>query len=187
MNREQLRIRILGVLNIVFGVIFLIIFAPDFFIGVILGWVTDERFRDAYNKFMSIVILRLMIDIRYIFFFILAFSGVAMIRFKRYSRKLAVFSATILIVIQFLGLILAMINSMRYGEQVGFNLYYIIPLLIFLLYAIFLLTYLNKPKVKAIFNDKDVKLSFKIPIIIIIIAFFSPTIINGVFKLLDFF
>ena len=96
-NKERLGIRILGVVNIIFAMWFLFIFAFSFFMGVLLGWVTDEAFRDAYEKFVSLIIGRLMADIRYIFSFLLAFSGISMVKVKNYSRKLAIRSIVVLL------------------------------------------------------------------------------------------
>ncbi len=178
--KEQIIIRMIGILNILFGIWFLVLLAPNFLLGVILGLVSDYGFHDAYDEFMSVIIGRLTASIGYIYMGMLVFSGISMIRMKNYSRKLALFSCITIIAVHLFGALLTIIDAMLYSDvNINPDPFYALPLLIFLIYTIFLLVYLNKPKIKAIFNDKDVKLSFKIPIVIIIIAFFSPRIINS--------
>ncbi len=74
-----------------------------------------------------------------------------------------------------LGLFLTALDVMRYPDiKLNLDFVYVVPLLSFLVYFVFLMRYLNKPKIKEIFNDKNVKLSFKIPIIVIVAAYVCP-------------
>lgn len=174
-SKEKLGIKIFGIINLTFGLGLLVTFSLGFFMGVILGWVTDFGFHDAYDKFISLIVGRLLSDIRYIFSFLLLFSGIGMLSMKNYSRKLAIFSIIVIISTLLLGLLLAVVDIIFYPDIIFEpDYFYVVPFLIFLIYSIFLIRYLNKPKIKEIFNDKDVKLSFKIPIIVIIVAYIFP-------------
>ena len=174
-NKEKSDIKLFGVINLIFGLWFLIAFAPGFFMGVILGWVTDFSFHSAYDKFISLIVGRLLSDIRYIFSFLLLVSGIGMLSMKNYSRKLAIFSNIIIVSTLLLGLLLAIVDILLYPAIIfDPDYFYLVPFLTFLVYSIFSIMYLTKPKIKEIFNDKNVKLSFKIPIIIIIAAFVCP-------------
>ena len=174
-SKEKSGIKLFGTVNLIFGLWFLIAFAPGFFMGVILGWVTDFSFHSAYDKFISLIVGRLLSDIRYIFSFLLLVSGIGMLSMKSYSRKLAIFSNIIIVSTLLLGLLLAIVDIILYPAIIfDPDYFYVVPFLTFLVYSIFSIVYLNKPKIKGIFNDKNVKLSFKIPIIVIIAAFVCP-------------
>ncbi len=85
-SKEKSGIKLFGTVNLIFGLWFLIAFAPGFFMGVILGWVTDFSFHSAYDKFMSLLVGILLSDIRYIFSFLLLVSGIVMLSLKWYIR-----------------------------------------------------------------------------------------------------
>jgi len=180
-SKEKLGIKIFGIINLIFGLWFLITFAPEFLIGVILNWCADFNFHNIYDNFMPLIIGRLFIDIGYIFCFLLLFSGIGMLSMKNYSRKLAIFSSIAIVLPPSIGLFLTAIDIIRYPVvKLDLDLIYVVPFLILLIYSIFLIRYLNKPKIKEIFNDKDVKLSFKIPIIVIVVAYIFPLFLKWV-------
>jgi len=174
-SKEKLGIKIFGIMNLIFGLWFLINFAPEFFIGVILNWLADFNLHNIHDNFMAFVIGRLLIDIGYVFSFLLLVSGIGILNMKKYSRKLAIFSSIIIVLPPTLGLFLTALDVMRYPDiKLNLDFVYVVPLLSFLVYFVFLMRYLNKPKIKEIFNDKNVKLSFKIPIIVIVAAYVCP-------------
>ena len=174
-SKEKSDIELFGLMNLIFGAGLLITFAPEFLIGVILNWLADFSLHNIYNNFMAFVIGRLFIDIGYVFSFLLLFSGVSMLSIKNYSRKLAIFSSIVIVLLSAIWLFLVALNTLRYPYlKSHLDPIYVVPFVIILIYSIFLIRYLTKPKIKEIFNDKDVKLSFKIPIIVIIAAFVCP-------------
>lgn len=176
---EKTGIKLFGIINVIFGSWFLITFALGFFMGVILGWVTDYSFHNTYDKFISLIVGRLLSDINYVFSFLLFSSGIGMLNMKNDSRKLAIFSIIVVSLTLLLESLLAIVDIMLY-QDIIFEPYYphVVPFLIFLVYSIFLIIYLTKPKIKEIFNDKDVKLSLRVPIIVIIAAYVCPVFLK---------
>jgi len=174
-NKEKSGIKIFGVINLIFGFWLLITFAQEFLVGVILNWLTDFSLHNLCDNFITLVIGRLFRDISYIFSFLLLCSGIGMLSMKNDSRKLAIFSSIIIALPPSIGSFLVAIYNMFHPDtRLNIDPIYVVPFLILLIYSIFLIRYLNKPKIKEIFNDKDVKLSFKIPIIVIIVAYVCP-------------
>lgn len=170
-NKRPLGITIFGITNVIISLIFWAIYFVIFVYAVLIGLVTDSGFQSPYDWFCGVIIYRLSIATSYVLSFILLQSGIFMLLMKPASRKLAIITSIVITIAQ--------ISSLPFYPWSIWNL---IPIA-FLFYTILLTIYLNIPDIKKKFNDSNVKLSFKKPILIILIAFIFPLIFRGIMYL----
>ncbi len=183
MNNDKLSgIKIFGVMNIVLSSFFLIAYSLFFFVmDVLMGGVTDEKIYGFLDWFNLYIIGRVSLSIFFIFVFLLFKSGLLLLRQDIRARKLAVVASSAIVLSQalaflstFLGLVVG--KSVKL-DFLNFNS---IIWILFLFYAILQIVYFMSPGIKSMFNDVEVKINLKIPIIIIIILFFSPLLIRPI-------
>ncbi len=187
-SKRPLGVTIFGVANLAFGFIFLASFFIFFLLSVVIGWVTDRQFYGFLDWFFLAIIDRFLLAIFYIFSFQLFCSGISLLHMKQYSRKLALTSSYITALSYLFSILLSIISANVYPQiEIDFNSPRILGLYVFLVYTILLTIYLNDPVIKREFNDIDVKLSFKKPILIILIAFIFPLILRLIFICVDWF
>ena len=185
-NKRPLGVTVFGMGNVIFSLFFLVGFSFSFFMGVILGWVADRKFYGFLDWLFLSILDRIALAIFYFFSFLFFSSGRALLRMEPSSRKLAIVTSVIIVSAYLVFMSTSIISSFVYPQvEIVYQSPWVFMLPLFLIYTIFLITYLNGPEIKKQFNDEDVRLSFKKPIIFIIISFIFPLILSWLFSVYD--
>lgn len=183
-NKRNFGLAFFGVANVTIGLFFLMYFFLSFFIGVVVGLVTDRGFYGSLDWFCRVILDRFSFSVLYIFSFLLFWSGISMLRMKSYSRKVSMVASAV-ISSSFLVLLLTdIIRSYVYPQlELKFLSLWDAGLLLFFIFTISQIIYLNNPEIKKQFNDENVKLPLKIFALICIIFFLSPLFIQFMLNL----
>jgi hypothetical protein len=183
---------IFGMINVILGIspsLFLIslclrysFFATVIYLFTFAGWVTDNEFKSFADWFLLTIVDRGSLIALYIFSLFLFWSGLAMLKNKPYSRKLAIISISGITLSWMVSNISSIIHGLLY-QNAEFNiaalwaLFYIS--LALLIYTFLLIKYLKQPAIKEQFNEASFKFTRRGVIFIILVISISVLIIFG--------
>lgn len=177
--KRPLGIKIFGIGNIIFSSIFLFTYSIYFLFTVVFGWLSDRELYGIIEWIDLAIINRLDISVVFIFSFLLFKSGIGLVTKNLKARKLAKISSIIIASASLLGIVTSIIVQLIYPDkkQFGLNSWVYFEFL-FIIYSFLLTSYLNFPSITQLFNDQNLKISFIRPILVVIISFLFPFIVN---------
>ncbi|MHB8155014.1 MAG: hypothetical protein ACYDFR_03050 [Candidatus Omnitrophota bacterium] len=183
-------VTIFGMINIVLGILpslFLInlclryaFFITVIFLFTFAGWVTDNEFKSFADWFLLTIVNRGSLITLYIFSLFL--SGLAMLKKKPYSRRLAIISISGVVLGWMVSHISSIIRGFLYrnaelDSNGSWKIFYIS--LALLIYAFLLIKYLIRPEIKEEFNKVHIKYSLKTIIFFTLLVILTALIIFG--------
>jgi hypothetical protein len=170
-----LGIKVFGIGNMVIGSWYLCFFSIYFLFTVIMGWLSD---RDLYGfiEWLDLAIVnRLIIAIIFIFSFRLIYSGYLLLKIVPRAKKLTESTCLIIIFVSIVSFLSSFIVTLIYPDkkQLDFNFLIYVDIA-FIIYSLWASIYLNNPLIRQRFDDKNIKISFMLPVLIIVISFLFP-------------
>jgi hypothetical protein len=184
-NNINIETKIFGIVSIIISLFYIVYYILPFFVSVLGGWVGDLSIKSSSHQALLYLIWRLSVAIIFISSFSLLRSGILIIRLDQRGRKAAIIFGLFVIVGLILNFLSDVIETMflEIGFFSGINLSDLI-LVIALFILIMEMVYLNSQSVKEIFNDENIRMPFRKPIVAIGIAYIFPTLIFLITKLL---
>lgn len=151
-TKRPLGITIFGIVNIIIGLVNLFVLFIPFLLFVLLG----EGAGIDIKRFTFDILDTLAWIILYVSSLCLFWSGIALLRMKKYGRKLAVVASSAVVFSMFIWILSAIISSIVYRKMnLNIESPWHIIFLSFLLYTILLITYFKDPEIKKYFNTKN--------------------------------
>lgn len=180
MSSRPLEIKFFGVMNIIMGGLYSLFYALPFFLGVLVGWMTDRQVRNLPHWFALFVMDRISIAVIFIASLSLFKSGLLLLRLEKRARKMAIISSITIILGEALYLCsdFVKLSSSDLVALDFLNIYALI-LFVFIFYLAAQLFFLTNDNVKAEFQDSNIRLDLRIPVLIIIVSFVLPFMFKG--------
>ena len=179
MKDKPLGIKIFGIGNIITGLVLSMSSVIFFYAAIFYAWIGERQPYGVIEWLCTVFIIRLGIIMLFVFSFHMIRSGIALLIIDTKARKISKVASTIVSLSLLMVFFSWFILSCVYPEhmQGGFNfLDFTAVLLIF--YLVCLNVYLNRAPIKELFADQNIKISFIRSILIIIISFVLPFILN---------
>jgi len=171
-------IKVISVMNILIGLLYIIAWVFPFLAAVIFCWVTDMKIENYWHWFSLYILDRFAIAVIFVPSFLLLKSGFLLLHSDMRARKLSIISSSYIVFGELLSILSAIIKKQASGliELDFFNVGSV-SLFVVLFYLILSIVYLTDPRVKDKFDDVNVKLDLRKLILIIIIVFIAPLIL----------
>jgi hypothetical protein len=173
-----LGIKVFGIGNMVVGSWYLCFFSIYFLFTVIMGWIGDRELYGFIEWVHLVIVNRLVIAVIFTFSIKLIYSGYLLLKMVPRARKLTESTCLIIIFASIINFLLGFVVVLVYPDKTQLNFNFLIYIdIAFIIYSLWAIVYLNNPLIRQLFDDKNIKISFILPILTIVISFFFPLLL----------